>query len=1455
MRTLPPGLFAELRGICSLSLSQLTWNDQCFVESACMRIKWWGEANDGCILRPTDAAEPALDATATYHINCSREQLAKYLNDMRVLVIDLISEAPEGPALAHVHGHAYLHLAMLSFDQLCSLELSVYDEYSLEIARPAKAAAHVQKKTQLLCEHPGKAAAGLSRRTPRAPRAAEGGAREALPQLGSEIRCGLTACQIRRNRIERDEASGESIFLSKHLHGRLHVLVLLSAADRNPDLSVQWSCGSIAIVSALSSSFILNEKRALFDSSLPLLPQQDTPVVAASADSLAVTPSAQRRERNASREDGISPWVSPRSSAVGRAMPDQHWARIYCEQSPPPRATNATRTPEHPRSKGRAPRPQRVGKASPADPFASLELLEEMDSILQRATRLRAAVVSSSHASTVQARRAAEAMMHAATRDETGGHFDAFDSTIMPTTAELLPRSSHHRDRQRQHPEEDALLKDVFYSQAAAPDLHTASSAGSSPRARDAPHFEFGGRDRASPSDRPSKSSSAPISTHDLVESPRDQSIAAPVAQAPSPSPDSKAVSVSSPPVAKSGGEKASLDMALQLEAGAVASSGDENASSTPSNDPVPATSVESRLHVDLEIESARIADESGRPQHLNTYIVCRLCPLLLGEAELSSTIRGACEKGQIRTEVCWGSSTPQYRFKHTAPLLTEGIPRMGRGVRGSKEGNEQDLVLEIWSLTDDTQAEDLVGLVRCRVHLSSGMADQVYATTLLDCVRPVINPFDVTTRGELTLRLRVGTPRQLFRSLHLKLAVATIQMHWRRVRNHRLHLVQQQIFRAHSVRGPSLCARPRSTQSAARESRGDLSETDVHTWQKTDSEEVRSDARSGGDAIASRRGQRESSQSSKSLTPWTFVIRVVRAAGVDHFGIMGNQANQDHHEGNELAGQVYVHYRVFGQGSVTTSVFGETEAKAEAAHLELWWAPSLQDLPNAFRHSLLGTATASLLGAEDGVQLSCGVHACGSAGGFAAEVCVAFSLAKGPCENNHVPLDLPRPFSSSEAVSAVTAASVPAAELPRIDSGEIMEDERYASPTAHRADDDASPILSNPPEPIALSDWAADLQSELPLMPPLSVRLTVGELLLPLSERGPARGGQKYAVRLLLPNGAVYDSQWIAPTNGGTSSQPLSERACVDRLAVSLAASFTLDASHRAAEEQAELQVHRVTECHNPTSSSEHHMAAPDSCHIDGNGKLGADTLVGYSFASLTRNPSEQQAATTSDLPTWHSGVGLEHTSEERTQVCTLLRVDGCTPTADGALRVHLEWRSLPSFPEAVNETGRINDLRADPPSCKEEMVDQAEPEAMLPTYLSGADGTLGELSGCMRDLEAVTASLQARLRGDGEGQIGSQSVEKQVQPSDPVDSGRLDEMALACSSYCDAPTGGLYESNSVQAHSLASSCDFSASVSSEEPSEVSKSTEVDDPVQLQKGTPMPLIDSVIAAHKSNCD
>lgn len=138
-----------------------------------MRIKWWGEANDGCILRcvrgglpssrrapvtlirtltlipnankhltltlfalrPTDAAEPALDATATYHINCSREQLAKYLNDMRVLVIDLISEAPEGPALAHVHGHAYLHLAMLSFDQLCSLELSVYDEYSLEIAR------------------------------------------------------------------------------------------------------------------------------------------------------------------------------------------------------------------------------------------------------------------------------------------------------------------------------------------------------------------------------------------------------------------------------------------------------------------------------------------------------------------------------------------------------------------------------------------------------------------------------------------------------------------------------------------------------------------------------------------------------------------------------------------------------------------------------------------------------------------------------------------------------------------------------------------------------------------------------------------------------------------------------------------------------------------------------------------------------------------------------------------------------------------------------------------------------------------------------------------------------------------------------------------------------------------------------------------------------------------------
>lgn len=123
-----------------------------------IRVKWWGEANDGRILkcvapntrhmncecssssvmasfRPPEATQGSVDNCASYDINCSPDQLTKYLNDMRVLVIEVLDHPYDVQRPINVVGHAYLHLPMLKFDQRCEMDLSVYDELSQEIAK------------------------------------------------------------------------------------------------------------------------------------------------------------------------------------------------------------------------------------------------------------------------------------------------------------------------------------------------------------------------------------------------------------------------------------------------------------------------------------------------------------------------------------------------------------------------------------------------------------------------------------------------------------------------------------------------------------------------------------------------------------------------------------------------------------------------------------------------------------------------------------------------------------------------------------------------------------------------------------------------------------------------------------------------------------------------------------------------------------------------------------------------------------------------------------------------------------------------------------------------------------------------------------------------------------------------------------------------------------------------
>ena len=144
-----------------------------------------------------------------------------------------------------------------------------------------------------------------------------------------------------------------------------------------------------------------------------------------------------------------------------------------------------------------------------------------------------------------------------------------------------------------------------------------------------------------------------------------------------------------------------------------------------------------------------------------NTYVVCRLCPWMLGEPATTTTAAttaanttattttgaggggglrdstSSLDLGQLRTavcrgspnphphpnpspspsptpspnptpnQVCWGSRAPQYRFRHVAPTtLPVGGAGGGGAGGGGAEPEVQELVFEVWAVADETHAE-----------------------------------------------------------------------------------------------------------------------------------------------------------------------------------------------------------------------------------------------------------------------------------------------------------------------------------------------------------------------------------------------------------------------------------------------------------------------------------------------------------------------------------------------------------------------------------------------------------------------------------------------------------------------------------------------------------------------------------------------------------------------------
>ena len=104
----------------------------------------------------------------------------------------------------------------------------------------------------------------------------------------------------------------------------------------------------------------------------------------------------------------------------------------------------------------------------------------------------------------------------------------------------------------------------------------------------------------------------------------------------------------------------------------------------------------------------ARLWDPQGTPRSANAYVVCRLCPLLLGDALVPNGSRE-----QLRTNVCWGCEELVFDFRHTATLPPPGG-------RPGRRPCAEELVFEIWQIADVTLAEELVGLLRTRVTMAS---------------------------------------------------------------------------------------------------------------------------------------------------------------------------------------------------------------------------------------------------------------------------------------------------------------------------------------------------------------------------------------------------------------------------------------------------------------------------------------------------------------------------------------------------------------------------------------------------------------------------------------------------------------------------------------------------------------------------------------------------------------
>ena len=491
--------------------------------------------------------------------------------------------------------------------------------------------------------------------------------------------------------------------------------------------------------------------------------------------------------------------------------------------------------------------------------------------------------------------------------------------------------------------------------------------------------------------------------------------------------------------------------------------------------------------------------------------------------------------------------------------------------------------------------------------------------------------------------------------------------------------------------------------------------------------------------------------------TEWTLALRILRASGVRIAGVAGADADAS----------MYVHYRLTGAASVVAPVVGETQmvpaserpaflherkesvvttlhdgafrgfVSSQSVHLELWLVPTLAARTNLFDHVLLGTASASLEGAEGGAQLRCPLHVAGSFGGPSADVGelrVAAAFCKGGACTT--PLDLP-PTPLKGVLNPPPAA-----------------------------DDDAGAITTAPPTPQPAAATAPP--TPLPTAPSRAV-LTIERAILPLAEGTAARNGARYQLRVLLPGGAPYVE---SVPFGGDGAPPAGAAAL---LGLECAPLSTLD--------QAELQLRRLDDdapLGDPTS------ALVGACFVSLRVSREMPSLGGSRVHALLRTDGAQPVA--DGALRVSVAAATDDDGEDGFPPTPLSAREKYHPAADvGELSSSGGGVALAAALAAAADEGVVLDLAhagtaaAAAVEPAPELLTQLPSSYELTTSLEVAGATGDLISSLSLDLDSVMGSLRSRLERVEDDDREAEAVAEAVAEAPPPAEVEVEAAAVA--------------------------------------------------------------------------